>query len=47
MKLTGLRRTMLKTLGGWRYHLKFYEYPVELYAMQRLFAYQRPETSGF
>lgn len=47
MKLTGLRRTMLRTMGGWRYHLKFYEYPVELYAMQRLFAYQRPETSGF
>ena len=47
MKLTGLRRTVLKSLSGWRYHLKFYEYPLELRAMQRLFAYQRPETTGF
>jgi len=47
LKLTGLRRTLLKSLSGWRYHLKFYEYPLELRAMQRLFAYQRPETSGF
>ncbi|MBI1880357.1 MAG: B12-binding domain-containing radical SAM protein [Chloroflexi bacterium] len=47
MKLTGLRRDMLKTIGGWRYHLKFYEYPLELRALQKLFAYQRPETTGF
>jgi radical SAM superfamily enzyme YgiQ (UPF0313 family) len=47
MKLTGLRKTMLKTFGSWRYHLKFYEYPLELRALQRLFAYQRPETTGF
>jgi anaerobic magnesium-protoporphyrin IX monomethyl ester cyclase len=47
MKLTGLRRALLKTLGGWRYHLKFYEHPLELRALQRLIAYQRPETSGF
>jgi hypothetical protein len=46
-KLTGLRRTMLKTFGGWRYHLKFYEHPLELRVLQRLLAYQRPETSGF
>ncbi len=47
MKLTGLRRTILKTLGGWRYHLKFYDHPLELRALQKLFAYQRPETTGF
>jgi anaerobic magnesium-protoporphyrin IX monomethyl ester cyclase len=47
MKMTGLRRNVLKAFGGWRYHLKFYEYPVELRALQRLFAYQRPETTGF
>jgi radical SAM superfamily enzyme YgiQ (UPF0313 family) len=46
-KLTGLRRSLLKTLGGWRYHLKFYEAPYELRVLQKLFAYQRPETTGF
>lgn len=46
-KLTGLRRSVLKTFGGWRYHLKFYEAPYELRALQKLFAYQRPETTGF
>lgn len=47
MRLTGLRRTLLRTLGSWRYHLKFYEHPLELQALQRLYAYQRPETTGF
>jgi hypothetical protein len=46
-KQTGLRRAILKTLGGWRYHLKFYDFPLELRAMQKLLAYQRPETTGF
>jgi radical SAM superfamily enzyme YgiQ (UPF0313 family) len=47
MKLNGLRRNILKTVGGWRYHLKYYAYPLELRALQKLFAYQRPETTGF
>jgi anaerobic magnesium-protoporphyrin IX monomethyl ester cyclase len=47
MKLSGLRRSVLKLFGGWRYHLKFYEYPLELRALQKVFAYQRPETTGF
>ena len=47
MKLYGLRKSILKTFGGWRYQLKFYEYPLELRALQKLFAYQRPETTGF
>jgi radical SAM superfamily enzyme YgiQ (UPF0313 family) len=46
-KLTGFRRGLLKTVGGWRYHLKFYNAPFELKVMQKLFAYQRPETTGF
>jgi anaerobic magnesium-protoporphyrin IX monomethyl ester cyclase len=47
MKLTGLRRAILRTVGGWRYHLSYYEHPLELRALQKLFAYQRPETTGF
>jgi anaerobic magnesium-protoporphyrin IX monomethyl ester cyclase len=47
LKLTGLRRHLLRLMGGWRYHLKLYDHPLELRLMQRLLAYQRPETTGF
>lgn len=47
MKLNGARRALLKTLGGWRYHAKFYNYPLELRVLQKIFSYQRPETTGF
>ena len=46
-RLTGLRRAVLKMAGGWRYALKWYTAPFELYALQRLMHYQRPETTGF
>jgi anaerobic magnesium-protoporphyrin IX monomethyl ester cyclase len=46
-RLTGFRRLVLKTAGGWRYALKLYSAPVELRALQRLMHYQRPETTGF
>ena len=45
--LTGLRKGILKTFGGWRYHFRFYSYPIELRALQNLFSCQRPETTGF
>ncbi|MGH2520934.1 MAG: B12-binding domain-containing radical SAM protein, partial [Anaerolineales bacterium] len=46
-KLTGLKRAVLRALGGWRYHAQFYSYPLELRAFHRFFQYQRPETTGF
>ncbi|MFQ5791102.1 MAG: B12-binding domain-containing radical SAM protein [Acidobacteriota bacterium] len=46
-KLTGLKRAVLRLLGGWRHHVRFYAYPLELQAFHRLFHYQRPETTGF
>ncbi len=46
-KLTGLKRGVLRSLGGWRYHTGFYSYPLELRAFHRFFKYQRPETTGF
>ena len=33
-------------LAGWRYHTRFYRWPLELQALHRLLAYQRPETPG-
>ena len=46
-KLVGLRRTALRALGSWRYHLRFYQAPLELRAFHKLVGYQRPETTGF
>ncbi len=42
-----LKRGVLRSLGGWRYHTKFYSNPVELRAFHKFFGYQRPETTGF
>ncbi|HEX7122458.1 MAG TPA: radical SAM protein [Gemmatimonadaceae bacterium] len=46
-RLRGAWRLVLKAVSAWRYHLRVYTNPIELRAMHRLLAYQRPETSGF
>ena len=46
-RLAGLKRAALRALGSWRYHARFYAYPLELRAFHRFFQYQRPETTGF
>jgi hypothetical protein len=46
-KLTDTWRTLLRSVAAWRYHTRIYRFPLELRAMHRLIAYQRPETSGF
>jgi radical SAM superfamily enzyme YgiQ (UPF0313 family) len=47
LRLTGLRRHLLRAASGWRYWGRFYHLPLELSALQRVMHYQRPETSGF
>ena len=47
LRLTGWRRDLLRFLSAGRYHFRFYAAPYELRAAQRLFHYQRPETTGF
>ena len=47
VRLSGLRRAVLRALGSWRYHLRLYAMPLELRVFQRLVGYQRPETAGF
>ncbi len=47
VRLRGFWRWFLKAVSGWRYHLHLYRFPFELAALQRVLAYQRPETSGF
>ena len=46
-RLRGLRRMALRAVSAWRYHLQIYRYPLELRSLQRVLAYQRPETCGF
>lgn len=46
-RLHGSWRGVLRALSAWRYHLGFYQHPLELRALQKMLAYQRPETSGF
>lgn len=47
LRLRGWRRAVLRTLSGWRYRTGTYAYPVELNLLQKIFRYQRPETTGF
>jgi hypothetical protein len=45
--LRGLKSFVLRAISGWRWATGRYEYPIELRALHRVFAYQRPETTGF
>ncbi|HUE97427.1 MAG TPA: radical SAM protein [Longimicrobiaceae bacterium] len=47
IRLGALHRAVLRGVSAWRYHLRLYDFPLELRALQRVLAYQRPETSGF
>jgi radical SAM superfamily enzyme YgiQ (UPF0313 family) len=46
-RLTKARRAVLRTAAAWRYHLRANAQPFELDLLQRIFHYQRPETTGF
>lgn len=47
LKLTSLKRGILKLLGQWRYKLSFYTAPYEIAVAHRLFRYRQPEIEGF
>ncbi|RLT33682.1 MAG: radical SAM protein [Chloroflexi bacterium] len=47
VRLRSSRRWLLQAVSAWRYHLRIYQYPLELRVLHRLLHYQRPETSGF
>ena len=46
-KLTPVRRGVLRAVSAWRYHTGADTRPFELNLLQRVFHYQRPETTGF
>lgn len=45
-RLKAITKGLLKAAGAWRYHLRFYSFPLELKVLQEILAYRRPETSG-
>ena len=47
LRLSGWRRAALKAASSLRYRMQWYGAPYELRALNRLFQYQRPETTGF
>ena len=47
VRLTGPWRALLRSASAWRYHTRFYDHPLELRALHKFLAYQRPETTGF
>ena len=47
LKIHGWKRTLLKTLGSWRYKTGFYSAPYEIMITQKLLKYRQPEVEGF
>ncbi|MBI5566995.1 MAG: B12-binding domain-containing radical SAM protein, partial [Chloroflexi bacterium] len=45
--MSKIKRSTLRALSAWRYHLRLYAHPIELRAIHKFLSYQRPETSGF
>ncbi|MBV9570704.1 MAG: cobalamin-dependent protein [Alphaproteobacteria bacterium] len=46
-RLSNGGRFALRSLAAWRYAMQFYNFPIELRLINRLFPYQRPEIQGF
>jgi anaerobic magnesium-protoporphyrin IX monomethyl ester cyclase len=47
LTMSRFKRGALRAVSAWRYHLGVYVLPLELKALHKFLAYQRPETSGF
>ncbi|MEE3624385.1 radical SAM protein [Nitrospirillum sp. BR 11752] len=46
-RLGGIGRVALRVLASWRYRAQFYDFPVELRLLNKLFPHRRPEIQGF
>lgn len=47
IRLTKLKKLVLRILSGWRYRTGFYRLPKEISFLQRVWKYRQPETEGF
>lgn len=46
-KIRGWKKTVLKILSFWRYHMKFYAFPYEIKLILKIWNYRQPEEQGF
>jgi radical SAM superfamily enzyme YgiQ (UPF0313 family) len=47
IRLTPIKRTILRSLSTWRYKTNFYMLPKEISFLQRIWKYRQPEIEGF
>ena len=46
-RIRGWKKTLLRMVSFWRYHLKVYAYPYEIKALLKIWSYRQPEEQGF
>ena len=46
-RIRGWKKTLLRVVSAWRYHLKVYAYPYEIKALHKIWNYRQPEEQGF
>jgi radical SAM superfamily enzyme YgiQ (UPF0313 family) len=47
IRLTPLKRKIIKTISSWRYESGIYAFPKEIRFFHRIWKYRQPETEGF
>jgi anaerobic magnesium-protoporphyrin IX monomethyl ester cyclase len=47
LKIKGWKRSLLRTMGGWRYLSSLYTAPYEIWLTMKLLRYRQPEVEGF
>ncbi len=47
IRLTPLKRKIIKTISSWRYVSGIYSFPKEIRLFQKIWKYRQPETEGF
>ena len=46
-RITGLKKSILKSVSSFRYNTGIYKYPYEIKAMHKIWKYRQPEIQGF
>jgi len=46
-RIRGWKKSLLRLVSFWRYHLKIYVYPYEIKLLHKLWSYRQPEEQGF
>ena len=47
IRLSDLKRRLIKTVAGVRYKINLYNYPYEIKLLQKVWRYRQPEIQGF